>query len=161
MRNEKWHAAVARSAFASQNVQNTPCSDHFWKFRCLKIARPCGAKCIIKSRCTKHAILSPLLEVQMSKNCTPLWREVHYQVKMYKTRRPFSAHFWKFRCLKIARPSGAKCIIKSRCTKHAILSPLLEVQMSKNCTPLWREVHYQVKMYKTRHSQPTFGSSDV
>ena len=31
---EKVHAVVARSTFRSQNVQNTPCSDHFWKFRC-------------------------------------------------------------------------------------------------------------------------------
>ena len=29
MRNEKLHAVVARSTFPSQNVQNTPCSDHF------------------------------------------------------------------------------------------------------------------------------------
>ena len=28
-RYEKLHAAVARSTFASQNVQNTPCSEHF------------------------------------------------------------------------------------------------------------------------------------
>ena len=27
---EKVHAVVARSTFRSQNVQNTPCSDHFW-----------------------------------------------------------------------------------------------------------------------------------
>ena len=31
---EKVHAVVARSTFRSQNVQNTPCSDHFWKLRC-------------------------------------------------------------------------------------------------------------------------------
>ncbi len=30
-RHEKLHAAVARSTFSSQNVQNTPGSDHFWK----------------------------------------------------------------------------------------------------------------------------------
>ena len=30
----------------------------------------------------------------------------------------------------------------------------------KNCTPLWREAHFQVKMYKT-HSRTTFGSWDV
>ena len=30
-RHEKVHAAVARSAFSSQNVQNTPGSDRFWK----------------------------------------------------------------------------------------------------------------------------------
>ena len=31
-RNEKWHAAVARSTFAIQNVQNTSGSEQFWKF---------------------------------------------------------------------------------------------------------------------------------
>ena len=30
---EKVHAVVARSTFPSQNLQNTPCSDHFWRFR--------------------------------------------------------------------------------------------------------------------------------
>ena len=65
----KVHAVVARSTFGSQNVQNTPCSDHFWKFRCRKSARRCGAKHISKSKCTKHTMLGPLLEVQMSKKC--------------------------------------------------------------------------------------------
>ena len=82
---EKVHAVVARSTFPSQNVQNTPGPDHFWKLRCLKSARRCGAKHISKSKCTKHTILEPLLEVEMSKKCTPLWREAHFQVKMYKT----------------------------------------------------------------------------
>ena len=127
----------------------------------------------------------------MSKKCTPLWREAHFQVKMYKTHQcrttfgscdvekvhavvarstfpsqniqntPFSDHFWKFRCRKSARRCGAKHISKSKCTKHAILGPLLEVQMSKKCTPLWREAHFQVKMYKTPHVRATFGGSDV
>ena len=85
MRNEKLHAVVARSTFRSQNVQNTPGSDHFWKLRCRKSARRCGAKHISKSKCTKHTILGPLLEVAMSKKCTPLWREAHFEAKMYKT----------------------------------------------------------------------------
>ena len=79
------HAVVARSTFRSQNVQNTPVSDHFWKLRCRKSARRCGAKHISKSKCTKHTIVGPLLEVEMSKKCTPLWREAHFEVKMYKT----------------------------------------------------------------------------
>ena len=33
--------------------------------------------------------------------------------------------------------------------------------MSKKCTPLWREAHVQVKMYKTHHCRTTFGSCDV
>ena len=76
---------MARSTFPSQNVQNTPCSDHFWKLRCRKSARRCGAKHISKSKCTKHTMVGPLLEVEMSKRCTPLWREAHFKVKMYKT----------------------------------------------------------------------------
>ena len=85
MRDEKLHAVVARSAFPSQNVQSTPCSDHFRKLRCRKSARRCGAKHISKSKCTKHLSVGPLLEVEMSEKCTPLWREAHFQVKMYKT----------------------------------------------------------------------------
>ena len=80
-RDEKFHAVVARSTFPSQNVQNTPCSDHFWKLRCRKSARCCGAKHMSKSKCTKHTSFGPLLEVEMSKKCTLLRREAHFQVK--------------------------------------------------------------------------------
>ena len=85
MRDEKVHAVVARSTFRSQNVQSTSASDHFWKLRCRKSARRCGAKHISKSKCIKHTILGPLLEVQMSKKCMPLWREARFEVKMRKT----------------------------------------------------------------------------
>ena len=125
---EQVHAVVARSTVPSQNVQNTPCSDHFWKLRCRKSAHRCGAKHISKSKCTKHTSSGPLLEVAMSKKCTPLWREAHFQVNMYKTPHvcatfggsdvekghavvarstfrsqnvqstPCSDHFWRFRC---------------------------------------------------------------
>ena len=76
---------MARSTFPSQNVQNTSCSDHFWKLRCRKSARRCGAKHISKSKCTKHTMLGPLLEVPTSKKCMPLWRGAHFEVKMLKT----------------------------------------------------------------------------
>ena len=76
MRDEKLHAVV---------VQSTWCSEHFWKLRCRKSVRRCGAKHISKSKCTMHLSVGPLLEVEMSKKCTPLWREAHFEVKMYKT----------------------------------------------------------------------------
>ena len=148
---------MARSTFPSQNVQNTRGSDHFWKLRCQKSARRCGAKYISKSKCTKHTILGPLLEVQMSKKCTPLWREAHFEVKMYKTPQCRTT-FWKFRCRKSARRCGAKHILKSKCTKHLSVGRLLEVQMSKKCTPLWREAHFEVKSVKNWRSRTTFGS---
>ena len=145
MRDEKVHAVVARSTFESQNVQNTPCLDHFWQLRCRKSARRCGAKHMSKSKCTKHTMFGPFLAVEMSKKCTPLWREAHVEVKMYKTHQvrttfgscnvekvqavvarstfpsqnaqntPWSDHFWKFRCRKSARRCGAKHISKSKC----------------------------------------------
>ena len=40
MRDEKLHAVVARSKFPSQNVQNTPWSEHFWTWRCRKKCTP-------------------------------------------------------------------------------------------------------------------------
>ena len=118
MRDEKLHAVVARSTFPSQNVQNTPLSDHFWKLRCRKSARRCGAKHFSKSKCTKHTIVGPLLEVEMSKKCTPLWREAHFEVKMLKTpvkNTRGSDHFWRFGCRQSARRCGAKHISKSKC----------------------------------------------
>ena len=48
--------------------------------------------------------------------------------------------------------------LKSKCTKHTSVGPLLEVEMSKKCTPLWREAHFEVKMYKTPGVRTTFGS---
>ena len=82
---EKVHAVVARRRFRSQNVQNTPGADHFWKLRFRKSARSCGAKQISKSKCAKHTVLGPLSEIEMSKKCMPLWREGHFEVKMFKT----------------------------------------------------------------------------
>ena len=117
MKDEKLHAVVARSTFASQNVQNTPA------FR-------------------------PLLLVEMSKKCTPLWREAHFQVKMYKTlglrttfgscdvekvhavvaRSTFpsqnvqntsaSDHFWKLRCRKSARRCGREAHFQVKSLKN-------------------------------------------
>ena len=89
MRDEQLHAVVARSTFRSQNLQNTPGSDHFWKLRCRKSARCCGPKHISKSKPTKHTMLGPLLEVEMLKKCTPLWREAHLQVKKLKKTLTF------------------------------------------------------------------------
>ena len=56
---------MARSTFPSQNVQSTPCSDHFWKLRCRKSARRCGTKHISKSKVLKADRFGALLDVQM------------------------------------------------------------------------------------------------
>ena len=98
MRDEKLHAAVARSTFRSQNVQ--------------------------------------LLEIEMSKKCTPLWREAHVEVKMYKTRharttlRHVEVNVYKTHQL---RTTFGSC--------DHMLGPLFDVQMSflvagaRDCAP--------------------------
>ena len=96
----------------------------------------------------------------MSKKCTPLWRETHFEVKMYKTHQGRST-FGKLWCRKSARHCGAKCISKSKSTQHTRVRALLEVVMSKKCTPLWREAHFKVKSVKNWRSRSTFGSWDI
>ena len=44
--------------------------------------------------------------------------------------------------------------------KRRVRSQLARWEM-KNCTPLQREAHFQVKMYKKHHAQTTFWHSDV
>ena len=82
LRDEKLHAVVARSTFRSQNLQSTAGSEHFWKLRCWKSACRCGAKHISKSTCTKHLSFGPLSGIELSKKCTPLWREAHVEFKV-------------------------------------------------------------------------------
>ena len=76
--DEKVYAVVARNTFPSENVQNTLRSNHFWKLRCWKSIRRCGAKHISKWKCTKHTYYNrvqarPVLEapglLQGSRRC--------------------------------------------------------------------------------------------
>ena len=144
MRDEKLHAVVARSTFPSQNVQNTSGPDHFWKLRCRKSARRCGAKHISKSKCTKHTRFGPLLEVAMSKKCTPLWREAHFQVKMYKTHQ--------------VRTTFGSCDVEK---VHAVVarstSRSQNVKNSRGSDHFWRfrrrfaSLHYTTLRYTTLH----------
>ena len=125
------------------------------------------------------------------KNCTPLWRKAHFEVKMYKTRQLRSIfgsydvaklhaavakstcgsenvkkqtirdHFWKFACWKIVRRCGEKHIFKWKCAKNVRSEAFFEVTMSQNCTPLWRKAHFKVKMLKNCSPRTTFRSSDA
>ena len=129
MRDEKLHAVVARSTFPSQNVQSTSVSEHFWKLRCRKSARRCGAKHISKSKCTKHTMLGQLLEVEMSKKCTPLWREAHFEVKSAKKHRARST-FGSCYVEKVHAVVVRSTFRGQNVTNTDIFGPLLDVQMS-------------------------------
>ena len=154
----------------------------FFQWFVCRVSRKVGS---LKRRVRSHVVRGEI------KNCTPLWREAHFQVKICKTRQlrttfwswdveklhaavarstfwsehakklRGSEHFLKLRCGKIARRCSEMHILKSKCAKHCMLGPLFEVAMWKNCTPLWREARLEVKMLKNWRSRSTFWSSDV
>ena len=169
MRDEKLHAVKARSTFRSQHVQSAPFSDHFWKLRCRKSARRCGAKHISKSKCTKHLSFGALLRVAMWKKCTPLWREAHFDTTC-------SRHFWTFRCRFAWQAQGIVDLIKSeqylKVLYHFQLQPplhhtilqhtTLQLQLHLHYIPLHYtalhyttlELHYATFHYTTLHYTP-------
>ena len=109
-----------------------------------KIAQHCVFSVICgsggsKSRPAKAAGAEPSGKM---KNCTPLWCEAHLQVKKLKTPH--------------VRTAFGSCDVEKvhaivKCTKHTRFGPLLKVEMSKKCTPLWRKAPFEVKMY-TKHT---------
>ena len=126
---EKLHKIVAQSTFPSQSVTITPCLDHVWKFgrrnlwreahvqvklyktqhgwstfgssAVQKFTRPCGAKHMSKSNCTKHTMSGPRLEVRLAKNvCALVARSTCPSQIVQNT--PYLDHVWKFGCRKEA-----------------------------------------------------------
>ena len=148
MRHEKLRAIVARCTCGSKKAKSTARSEHFWKLRCRKSARRCGAKHISNSKCTKHASLNFYFWKLRCRKRARRCGAKHISNSKCTKHASLNFYFWKLRCRKRARRCGAKHISNSKCTKHTNLGPLLEVQMSKQCTPLWREAHFQVKSVK-------------
>ena len=133
----------------------------------------------------KRRVRSHLARWEM-KNCTPLWREAHFKVKMHKTHQrrstfgswdvekvhavvarsafgrnkckklTVSDHFWKLRWW-----NSARCISNLDMQTHTMHGALLEVEMMKKCTLLWREGRFEVKRVKNWRVRSNFGRSDV
>ena len=122
----------------------------FFQWFVCRVSRKVGS---LKRRVRSHVVRGEM------KNCTPLWREARFQVNMYKTCQ-LRTTFWSWDVEKW-HAAVARSTFSSENVKTEGLKPLFEVEMLKNCTPLWREAHFQVKMYKTLHSRTTFWSSDL
>ena len=86
---EKVHTVVARSTFPSQNVENTPGRSTFgtWDVEIDAVVARSTFPTQNAQNNTKHARVGALLEAEMSKKCTPLWREAHFEVKSVKNWR--------------------------------------------------------------------------
>ena len=78
------HAVVVQSKFPSQKIQNTPCSD-----------------------------AGPRLKVEMSKKCTPLWLEAHFQVQVKMFKNTTCSDLRTFRCRFAWQAQGIVHLVKS------------------------------------------------
>ena len=138
----------------------------------------------------KRRVRSQLARWEM-KNCTPLWREAHFQVKMYKAhharttfgswdvekvhavvaRSTFPSQnvqthhsrttFGSWDVEKVHAVVARSTFRSQKCKKLTVSDHFWKLPTSKKCTSLWREANFEVKMYKTHHSRTTFGSWDV
>ena len=96
---EKVHAVVARSTFPSENVQNTPWSDHFWQLRCRKSACRCGAKHIklLKTPGVRTTFggsdVASLHYITL--HYTPLHLVVEVKAFQWNVRPRWGRNFWK------------------------------------------------------------------
>ena len=109
---EKVHAVVARSTFQSQNVQNTPAPDHFWKLRCRKSARRCGAKQISKSNILKTPGVRTTFGGSDVKKVHAVVARSKFRSQNVKNTRG-SDHFWRFRCRFAWQAQGMVHLVKS------------------------------------------------
>ena len=80
-REEKWHAAVARSAFQVKMLKNLQCRSTFGSCDVEKW-HAAVARSTFQVKMLKNDMLGTFLDLQISKNGTPLWCQAHLQDKM-------------------------------------------------------------------------------
>ena len=107
----------------------------------------------------KRWVRSQLARWEMKK-CTPLWREAHFEVKMYKTHHSRTT-FGSCNVEKVHAVVARSTFWSQNVRNTPLSDHFWKLRGRKKCTPLWREAHFEVKMYKTHHSRTTFGSWDV
>ena len=97
-----------------------------WPDERWKIARRCGAKRVSKSKCTMHTILGAFLEVEISKKCTPSWREAPL------SKSKCTKHFSFGALLEVDISKRCKPLWREphfHVKMYKTLGPLLKVQM--------------------------------
>jgi hypothetical protein len=100
----------------------------------------------ISSKCPLNVIRRPsgyTLRISSEYNPNKIWKSSEYHLNI-------------IRCAKKVGQEGRKV----GSLKRRVRSHLLRWEM-KNCTPLWHETHFQVKMCKVPGVWNTFGSCDV
>ena len=127
---EKVHAGVARSTFSTKNVQNTSASDDFWKLRCRKSARRCGAKHILSKNVQITACSGHFWKLRCRKSARRCGAK-HILSKNVKITA-CSGHFWTSRCRpaveKVHAIVARSTFPSQKCQKLRVLSHFLIIR---------------------------------
>ena len=97
----------------------------------------------------------------MSKKCTPLRREAHFEVKMYKTPRsgPLLEVEMSKKCTPLWREAHFEFIMRK--THHVATFGSCDSCDVEKVHAVEREARFEVKMHKTPQLRTAFGSCDV
>ena len=117
----------------------------------------------------KRRVRSQLARWEM-KNCTPLWREAHFEVNMYKTHHSRTT-FGSWDVEKVHAVVARSTFPSQRVQNTRGADHFWQLRGARTTFGSWdgdkvhavvaRRTHFEVKMYKTPHVRATFGSSDV
>ena len=88
-----------------------------------------------------------------------VWK-AHFEVKMYKTRQ-LRTTFWSSDVEKMHAAVAKRTFASENAKKLRVWVHFLKFWCEKKSTPLWRNAHLQVKMWKNCWRRSTFWSSDV
>ena len=96
-------------------------------------------------------MLGPLLEVEISKKCTPLRREAHFEVKSVK-KKTFSEHFLTFRCRFAWLARGILHVAKSEQNVRVLSHFQMQPPLHYNYNYTYTAFHCTTLHYTTLHS---------
>ena len=97
----------------------------------------------------KHSSRVVKTEVRRWNSAKVRRKKIHPRQMLEKSR---NAVFFQWSVCPVSRKVG---LLKRRVRSHVVRGEI------KNCMPLWRKAHFEVKMYKTPQVRSTFWSSDV
>ena len=151
---KKVHAVVARSTFSSQKWQNTSGLGRLLEVELWKKCTPLWREAHLEVKSVQNTSASDdFWTMQLSKKCAPLWREAHFESKnVVKTHQVFRTTFGRSDVEKVHAVVARSTFGSKKCTKHTTFGTTFgrsdDHSMSKKCTPLGREAHFQVKSVK-------------
>ena len=149
------HVVVARSTFRSQNVQNTPATDHFWQLRCRNYT-PLWCEAHLEVKMYKTLGVRTTFgswDVRKSaRRCGA--KHIHYTHYMYTTLHVRDYTFWTFTTLQTLHYIVARTTLytKLHYTTTGFATTPLDTQMSYTSLQLhFTTLHYTPLKYTTLH----------